>query len=219
MFGGRQKTVREAPTWSHILETHEPCPMSVHCLRLLPGDDLILALRQFCVKHEITAATIVSAVGSTSVTVLRPAGRQELRIIEDDAEIISLTGTLDSGGEHLHLSVSLPECQVLGGHMMQGCIVRTTAEVVLGVIKNVEFKRSLDVRTGHMELSINPKYTLGEVATDAEGAHELRATAAGEEQASTADEEADGLSMEERLSQLQQVDAKFHRKARPPPPR
>jgi len=37
---------------------------------------------------------------------------------------------------------------------MEGCIVRTTAEIVLGELQGVIFERPIDVRTGYDELSI-----------------------------------------------------------------
>jgi len=42
--------------------------------------------------------------------------------------------------------------RVIGGHVMPGCIVRTTAEVVLGLLPGWEFRRQSDTATGYLEL-------------------------------------------------------------------
>ena len=47
-------------------------------------------------------------------------------------EIVSLTGTLSAGGSHhLHVAIADSTGAVFGGHLLAGCVVRTTAEIVL----------------------------------------------------------------------------------------
>lgn len=138
----------------HILCTLEPQPLFVHCLRMLPGEDFLESLKAFAARHDIEAAAILSCVGSTGQTTLRPAGQPKPRVWDGKFEIVSLTGTLGKSGHHLHMSVSDAECAVFGGHVMKGCIVRTTAEVTLGLMPGLRFTRPLDSRTGYDELSI-----------------------------------------------------------------
>lgn len=138
----------------HILCTHQPQILEAHCLRLLPGDDLLASLKTFAVHHDIEAATVLSCVGSTGQTTLRPAGIPTPRILDGKFEIVSLTGTLSRRAHHLHMSVSDSNCVVSGGHVLPGCIVRTTAEIVLGLLPGLRFTRPLDDRTGYDELSI-----------------------------------------------------------------
>ena len=83
---------------THNLETKRPCGMKVHCLRLLPGDDLIPSLMSFAVKHKIEAATVLSCVGSTGTTTLRPAATSKLRVYKGAHEIISFSGTFSRHG-------------------------------------------------------------------------------------------------------------------------
>ncbi|KAL1522861.1 hypothetical protein AB1Y20_017827 [Prymnesium parvum] len=104
------------------------------------------------------AACVLSCVGSTGKTTLRPAGARAPRVFEQSPfEIVSLVGTLGADGHHLHLSIADEECVVRGGHALEGCIVRTTAEVVLGEILGVEFHRRQDERTGYDELFISSR--------------------------------------------------------------
>lgn len=140
---------------SHGLSCSRPCPSTVLCLRLLPGDDILGCLRSFADERGLDAAVVLTCVGSTGKTTLRPAGIPRPKTFDGKYEIVSMTGTLSRTGHHLHMSISDPDCNVFGGHMMEGCIVRTTAEIALGVLEGLEFTRPMDARTGYDELSIS----------------------------------------------------------------
>jgi len=87
----------------HRLSTEKPVEMKVHAIRLLPGDDLVLALRNFCDLRSIKAATVLSCVGSTAQTVLRPAATKTPLTLTDKYEILSFSGTISNSSHHLHL--------------------------------------------------------------------------------------------------------------------
>lgn len=135
--------------------------MKVHVLRLAPGDDLRGALERTFAElagaHGIAAACIVSAVGSLSSAVLRYADRGDGSETGGPLELLMLTGTLSPDGAHLHASVADENGAVKGGHLLPGCIVRTTAEVVIALLPGWEFRRELDEATGFRELAPKPK--------------------------------------------------------------
>ncbi|MEP6792551.1 MAG: PPC domain-containing DNA-binding protein [Ramlibacter sp.] len=130
--------------------------MQVHVLRLVPGDDLRASLEKsfaaLSVQHGIAAACIVSAVGSLSRAVLRYADKPGGSEIAGPLELLMLSGTLSADGAHLHGSVSDENGEVKGGHLMAGCTVRTTAEIVIALLPGWEFRRQLDTATGYSEL-------------------------------------------------------------------
>ena len=132
--------------------------MKVHVLRLSPGDDLRATLEStfhdLARKHGIAAACIVSAVGSLSSAVLRYADQSAASELGGPLELLMLTGTLSADGAHLHASVADERGAVRGGHLMRGCIVRTTVEVVIALLPGWEFRRELDQATGHKELAV-----------------------------------------------------------------
>ena len=134
--------------------------MKVHVLRLAPGDDLRAALEttfaELAREHGIAAACIVSAVGSLSCAVLRYAARSDSSEMDGPLELLMLTGTLSPDGAHLHASVADDRGVVKGGHLMPGCIVRTTVEVVIALLPGWEFRRELDQATGFRELAPRP---------------------------------------------------------------
>ena len=85
---------------------------------------------------------------------LRLAGASEATVILGDLEILSLSGTLSRDGAHLHISVANSTGSVIGGHLCPGSLVRTTAELVIGLLPEWRFRRELDPATGYAELWI-----------------------------------------------------------------
>ena len=126
--------------------------MRVHVLRLKPGQDLREALQQEAILQQWRAACVVAAVGSFSQAVLRYAAEDAGTELNGPLELVTLSGTFEMGGMHLHASVSDARGEVRGGHLMPGCIVRTTAEVVIGLLEEWEFSRPVDEATGYREL-------------------------------------------------------------------
>lgn len=130
--------------------------MQIQVLRLSPGDDLRqaidLAFAQWLREQGTQAACVVSAVGSFSQAVLRYAAEPTGTTLAGPLELLSLAGTLSPDGAHLHASVSDAQGRVSGGHVMPGCTVRTTAEIVVGLLAGWEFRREVDAVTGYREL-------------------------------------------------------------------
>jgi predicted DNA-binding protein with PD1-like motif len=57
----------------------------------------------------------------------------------------------------MHMAISTATGQVLGGHVAPGCIVLTTAEVLLALLPDWQFTREPDSLTGYDELVIRPQ--------------------------------------------------------------
>jgi predicted DNA-binding protein with PD1-like motif len=134
-----------------------PSPMQVYAMRLGPGEDLRAALQKFTAEKKLDAACIVTCVGSLQKTVLRLANQDHYTTFEGKREIVSLVGTLAVTGSHLHLSVSDSTGVTLGGHLVEGCQVYTTAEIVIGILPAYRFTREPDPKSGYQELKVNPK--------------------------------------------------------------
>lgn len=126
--------------------------MKTVCRRLHCGDDLLLSIRTLCEREKIDAAVVLSAVGCVSRAVLRDAGGVNLRSVDEPCEIVSLNGTASRTRCHLHLALSREDLSTIGGHMMPGCIVNTTCELVLGVLEHMRFDVEQDAQTGYDEL-------------------------------------------------------------------
>lgn len=129
--------------------------MKTYAMRLRPGVDLKVALRAFALENRIEAGAILTAVGSLTQASIRFAGQPNSTLIKKEMEILSLVGTLCPDGLHLHLTVADNQGSTLGGHMMDGCIVRTTAEIVIGDLPATTFTRETDSQTGYEELVVS----------------------------------------------------------------
>ena len=131
--------------------------MKVVPFRLQPGDDLRRSLEGWMGEQQEQAGCVISAVGSLSVAQLRFAGAAAATTIHGQLEIISLSGTLSADGAHLHIAFADSRGAVIGGHLCPGSLVRTTAELVIGLLPEWRFSRELDTATGYAELRITPR--------------------------------------------------------------
>ncbi len=130
--------------------------MRVHVVRLRPGDDLFSSLQDFVKRHEIKAGIVLTTVGSLAETRLRLANRDTETAYEGKMEIVSLVGAIDAGSAHLHLSLSDGRGRTVGGHLVKGCRIYTTAEVAIGELPDLKFTREPDPSSGYAELKIDP---------------------------------------------------------------
>jgi predicted DNA-binding protein with PD1-like motif len=127
-------------------------------LRLRPGEDLRAALEAHLAGQSAGAAFVLQGIGSLSVAQLRLAGAEHATEVCGDLEILTLAGSLAPDGAHLHMSISDAQGTVLGGHVRAGCIVRTTAEILLAVLPDHEFSRELDADgSGFRELVVRTR--------------------------------------------------------------
>lgn len=125
----------------------------VHVLRLRPGEDVRITLHDWVGANNIEAAAITGAVGSLTHAHIRYANRADGIMTTADLEVLSLSGTLSIDGMHLHLSVADRDGTMLGGHLLDGCIVRTTLELTVQEIDGVRMRRVMDEQSGYEELS------------------------------------------------------------------
>jgi predicted DNA-binding protein with PD1-like motif len=129
--------------------------------RLKPGQDLKQELQRVTTEHRLKAAAILSGVGSLSTATLRLAQGKTTQTRKGPFEIVSLTGTLCQDGLHLHISLADCEGATWGGHLMDGCHIHTTAEIVLLDQNGLQFSRPTDEATGFKELSITHSASIG----------------------------------------------------------
>lgn len=123
-------------------------------LRLPPGADVRAAIELALARQGAAAAFVLQGIGSLSVAQLRFAGQPACTELRGDLEILTLAGTVSPDGVHLHMSVSDAGGRVHGGHVGPGCIVRTTAELLLALLPGHAFGREHDPVTGYPELTI-----------------------------------------------------------------
>lgn len=130
---------------------------SPHVLRLLPGNDLRLSLENFVNENKIEAGWIVTCVGSLTSYSIRFANQTKASYESGYFEIINLAGTISFNGCHIHICIADDKGKTIGGHLMPGCKIYTTAEIVLVASDSYLFTREMDDTTKFKELRIIKK--------------------------------------------------------------
>ncbi|MDJ0735241.1 MAG: DNA-binding protein [Nostocaceae cyanobacterium] len=128
--------------------------MKILAIRLKPEADLKQSLKEFSLQKDIKSGFILTAVGSLKQANIRFANEENSKVLQEEFEIISLNGTLSTSGLHLHIAIADKNGQIIGGHVNDGCIIYTTAEIVIGTTEEFTFLRNFDEQTGYQELEI-----------------------------------------------------------------
>jgi predicted DNA-binding protein with PD1-like motif len=128
--------------------------MQTFTFRLKPGQDLLNEIEAVVAEKNIEAGCVLSAVGSLTHATLRLANRDHFSEYDGHFEIVSMTGTVSVHGSHLHISISDGNGQTIGGHLVPGCKIYTTAEMVLGVFEDVVYRREYAENSGYEELVV-----------------------------------------------------------------
>ena len=129
----------------------------IHAFRLKPGKDLKKEIELYVQENKIQAGWISCGVGSLTDYHIRFANQPEGSKGSGHFEIVSLIGTVSTNGSHLHISISDSTGKTTGGHLMDSCIIYTTAEIVIQESKEHVFTRAKDGSTPWEELQINSK--------------------------------------------------------------
>lgn len=158
MANGRQRAGLVAVAAAALAACAAPAPaepaFAMHALRLKPGDDLLLAVQRFVDEQGFEAGWVAACAGSLTDWTLRFADKPDGASATGRFEIVALSGTVARHGSHLHLAVSDGEGRTVGGHLLPGCRVYTTAEIVLGEARDLVFTRAVDGTTPWRELQI-----------------------------------------------------------------
>jgi len=123
-------------------------------LRLPPGADLRKSIEAVVLPEGAGGAFVASGIGSLTDPRIRFAGATTETVLKGEYELLSLAGTVTCDGAHLHVSVSDAGGSVIGGHLVYGNEVRTTAEILLIVLFGWGLSREHDPTTGFKELAV-----------------------------------------------------------------
>lgn len=135
----------------------QPSRGTFYALRLQPHQDLRKSVVEFVKANKLKAVAIVSCVGSLEQVSLRYANQVEATQTTGFFEITSLVGTVEQDYCHLHLAVADSKGVTIGGHLMEGSFIYTTAELVMVDLVDLEFARALDSTYGYKELVVKKR--------------------------------------------------------------
>ncbi len=137
----------------------------VLAIRMAPGDDLYGTTMKICREKGIKSGVIISVAASLQKAVLRNVWQfpdpfpitDECRIftpINGPLELLQMSGNItqtEKGEPYLHahatISMGRPEATCFGGHLVEGCTIFSTCEMVIAEIENLAFMRLMDNHT------------------------------------------------------------------------
>ena len=109
--------------------------MQPHSLKLSPDSDLIISIKEFSFSNNLYGY-VSGVVGNLSKACIQCPGSQEISKFEGNLEIVSLNGHFNNGDVHLHLSFADEGCNVFGGHLEEGSIVKKGTDILLVSFEN-----------------------------------------------------------------------------------
>ncbi|UCE13829.1 MAG: DNA-binding protein [Candidatus Heimdallarchaeota archaeon] len=142
----------------------------VFVARIKSGNDLLRALNDLVEEHKIKAGVFLSGVG-----LLRKAGLRNCKSLPKEypitdenrsymeitkpLEILALSGNISEveGKPWVHAHVTLSyidgeEIRVVGGHLIEGCIIFGFAEVIFLELKDIDMRKTFDEETQQIQL-------------------------------------------------------------------
>lgn len=150
-----------------------PRRSSLYTFRLKPGEDLKRGISNFVSERKLRAVSILTCVGSLRQLNIRLATSRNgtMRYYfrdRDTFEIVSLVGTFESNGDkptygHVHISAADSNGTLVGGHLMKGSIIFTTAEITVIENHEIQYNRVWDRQTGFNELVVEKRSSTNSV--------------------------------------------------------
>jgi len=104
--------------------------MQPHSLKLSPETDLIHSIKEYSLSNNLYGY-VSGVVGNLRKVCIQCPGNQEINKFEGNLEIVSLNGYFNKDDVHLHLSFADEGCNVFGGHLEEGCIVKKGTDILL----------------------------------------------------------------------------------------
>lgn len=106
----------------------------IHILRVDPGEDILLAVRQFIQQSGLHQAVVMSGYGTMAAYHLHWVTHNHIptqnlfRKGEGGIEILAMNGLVVDNKPHIHVALSMPE-GAFGGHLEEGCIAYVLCEI------------------------------------------------------------------------------------------
>lgn len=125
----------------------------IYFTRFFENDDLAESIKKAAEESNVRAGVLI-VIGALKQAVLGcyKQGEYVSTELKGHVEIASCTGNiaLDEKGNtvvHAHIVVSNEKGEAFGGHLMKGCLVGPTAELVIIEATDLDLKRTFDEKT------------------------------------------------------------------------
>lgn len=114
----------------------------IHVLRVDPGEDVLVTVRQFLQQSKLTQAVVMGGYGTLAayslhwVTHTHIPTNNLFRKGEGGIEILAMNGLVVDGKPHIHMALANPE-GAFGGHLEEGCIAYVLCEIFFAEVSGV----------------------------------------------------------------------------------
>lgn len=140
--------------------------------RIKPKNDLLQSICSLVEDHEVKSGVIISGIGFLQRAHLRNCkclpneypitDKNRLYLIfAKPLEILALSGNVSEvegkSGVHAHITLSYVEgnkIKVVGGHLIEGCIVYHLAEIIIMELEELDMVKTLDAETKTLQLFV-----------------------------------------------------------------
>ena len=128
-------------------------PFEVITLGLGPDEKLFESVTQAAKDYDIKHGAIISGIGALKQTHIHYANKNEFPgeikdyVIEEPAELGSLSGLIVHYEPHLHIDICVRDTDSYMGHLENDTIVLYLVEICILKFNNIEMKREFDPRS------------------------------------------------------------------------
>ncbi len=118
----------------------------VHILRVDPGEDVLISVKEFLANANIQQAIVLGGYGTLAahslhwVTHNRIPTENAFGRAQAGIEILSMTGLVVDGEPHIHVTLATQQ-GAYGGHMEEGCKAYVLCEVFFAEVDGTKLTR------------------------------------------------------------------------------
>ena len=137
-----------------------------YVVRLMPGEELIESLTQFCQEHDITGGSIQGLGAGTDIELAHfsvPKKQYTTKEFAGEYEITNLTGNISKQKIHIHMTIGDEEFHSYAGHCNRA-VADPTIEVT--IYTGQEMQRVADEYSGLALLDL-PKVLMPALVSEA----------------------------------------------------
>ena len=128
----------------------------IHILRVDPGEDVLLAVKQFLNETGLRQAVVMGGYGTLAEYHLHWVKHNRIPPVntygkgEGGIEILAMNGLVVEGEPHIHVALSTL-AGAFGGHLEEGCIAYVLCEIFLAEVSGATLNRqSVSVNVPNM---------------------------------------------------------------------
>ena len=119
---------------------------NMHIVRVDPGEDVLLAVKEFLGQSGVAQAVITGGYGTLAAHHLHWVKHNRIPTEnvfgrgEGGIEILAINGVVVEGEPHMHVALATPE-GAYGGHLEEGCIAYVLCELFIAEVEGVKLSR------------------------------------------------------------------------------